>query len=68
MSGMAAARTLVACIAAPEAAAWRLAEYDDWFSSGLIDGAEELSRLYSARGIKFHELDLNQGSGSPRSD
>lgn len=59
-SGIAAARTLVACVAAPEAAPWHLARYEDWFRSGLLDGAETLDAMYRARAISFHAADLTR--------
>lgn len=61
-SGIAAARTLASCLARPQDASLRLAGYDGWFSSGILDGADELSAMYQARGIRFHEV---EGMESP---
>ena len=56
-SGIEAARD--ACLVLRRAAGRgrHLAEYDDWFSSSALDGADELSAMYHAQGIRFHEVE-----------
>jgi len=57
ISGLAAARTAAACLAAPTQEAMHLSAYDGWFADRIFDGAATLRRRYAGSGIRLPSED-----------